>query len=179
MLSLDPADRPTCEKVLVDYRNTIFPDYFYTFLQDYANDLQSKQESGSTSAGTHDPTVRFANKADEIVEAIADDWSGIIKAVIQEHQFSVGNAEGDEAGDGKVVDYSQYWSCQHEWYLTIESFSRTEHTASEHPHRQHAQLSTRFFSYQVTGAASSDGGSDTRRGGHRSNYTLRCFSAEG
>lgn len=106
MLLLDPADRPTCEKVLVDYRNTIFPDYFYTFLQDYANDLNSKSESETSSSGTQDPTVRFANKADEIVEAIADDWFGIIRAVIQEHQFSVGNSDGEEAGDVKVVDYS-------------------------------------------------------------------------
>lgn len=109
MLALDPEDRPTCEKVLVDYRNTIFPDYFYTFLQDYVNDMQYKPESGGNGKTAQDPTVRFASKADEIVEAIADDWSGIIRAVLQEHQLSTGQAdEGEASASIKIVDNSQY-----------------------------------------------------------------------
>ena len=110
MLSLDPAERPTCEKVLVDYRNTIFPDYFYTFLQDYANDLDSSSEGVHSGSGLQDPTVRFASKADEIVEAIAGDWSGIISAVIQEHRFSDQNNGGDVASDAKMIDSSQCYA---------------------------------------------------------------------
>jgi phosphoinositide-3-kinase regulatory subunit 4 len=107
MLALNPEDRPTCEKVLVDYRNTIFPDYFYTFLQDYVNDMQYKPESGSNAKAAKNPTVRFASKADEIVEAIADDWSGIIRAVLQEHQLSTGQTDEGEGDAGmKVVDNS-------------------------------------------------------------------------
>lgn len=106
MLSLNPEDRPTCEKVLVDYRNTIFPDYFYTFLQDYVNDMHQADAGGA--AGAQDPTVKFASKADEIVEAIADDWSGIIRAVIQEHQLSVGNNDAEPYAEPKVVDHSEF-----------------------------------------------------------------------
>lgn len=105
MLALNPEDRPTCEKVLVDYRNTIFPDYFYTFLHDYVNDMHA--DAGG-AAGAQDPTVKFASKADEIVEAIADDWSGIIRAVIEEHQLSVGNSDAEAYAEPKVVDHSEF-----------------------------------------------------------------------
>lgn len=107
MLSLNPEDRPTCEKVLVDYRNTIFPDYFYTFLQDYVNDMRLSEGAGG-SAGAQDPTVKFASKADEIVEAIADDWSGIIRAVIQEHQLSVAKDDAEPTEEPKVVNHSKF-----------------------------------------------------------------------
>lgn len=167
MLSLDPADRPTCEKVLVDYRNTIFPDYFYTFLQDYVNDLYTKSESESNGAGTQDPTVRFANKADEIVEAIADDWSGIISAVVQEHRFTIGDNDGNVANDAKVADSSQCHALPISSIHSISKLcSRAKHAAPEHPRLEHAELSSCILSRQIVRTSSPDGGSDTRRRSH-------------
>lgn len=39
MLSLNPADRLKFDRILSDYRDTVFPEYFYTFLQDYVTSL--------------------------------------------------------------------------------------------------------------------------------------------
>lgn len=163
MLSLNPEDRPTCEKVLVDYRNTIFPDYFYTFLQDYVNDMYYKSEG----AGGQDPTMRFASKADDIVEAIADDWSGIIRAVIQEHQLSVGNNDVSELnGDVKAVDYSKYVESTFHSGLKLAFLSWTGDAAPKHPYCQHEELSSCLFPHQGARAASPHCGSHTRRGSH-------------
>jgi hypothetical protein len=147
MLSLNPEDRPTCEKVLVDYRNTIFPDYFYTFLQDYVNDMHHSQGTAGP-AGPQDPTVKFASRADEIVEAIADDWSGIIRAVIQEHQLSVGNNDAEHNGEPKTVDHSKLAGSPIFSTLMRYPSSRTRHPVPEYPDRQHAELSPSFVSHQ-------------------------------
>ncbi|CAK9779867.1 ARM repeat-containing protein [Cutaneotrichosporon oleaginosum] len=39
MLSREPTDRPTFDRILTTYRGTIFPEYFYTFLTDYVSEL--------------------------------------------------------------------------------------------------------------------------------------------
>lgn len=63
MLASHPEDRPTFEKILADYRNIVFPDYFYTFLQDFVQDLGS---------------------ADQVIHALKRDWNGMIAAVFAE-----------------------------------------------------------------------------------------------
>ncbi|ORX34648.1 hypothetical protein BD324DRAFT_634336 [Kockovaella imperatae] len=44
MLSLDPAARPSFDHILATYRETIFPEYFYTFLKDYVSSLSEHTE---------------------------------------------------------------------------------------------------------------------------------------
>lgn len=39
MLSREPDDRPSFDRILTTYRGTIFPEYFYTFLKDYVSEL--------------------------------------------------------------------------------------------------------------------------------------------
>ena len=45
MLSRDPADRPSFDHVLSSYRQLIFPEYFYTFLKDYATSLSDSPDA--------------------------------------------------------------------------------------------------------------------------------------
>lgn len=45
MLSRDPADRPTFDRILNTFRGTVFPEYFYTFLRDYITDLSELPDS--------------------------------------------------------------------------------------------------------------------------------------
>lgn len=47
MLSREPSKRPSFDHILSKYRETIFPEYFYTFLQDYINSLNEKAEDSS------------------------------------------------------------------------------------------------------------------------------------
>lgn len=90
MLALDYTNRPTFEKILSDYRNTVFPDYFYTFLSDYVVNLSANyQVPKSTSSSINDPIARSYGRADQVVLDICNDWDGIISAVIEEHDLAV------------------------------------------------------------------------------------------
>ena len=40
MLSKEPSDRPSFDRLLAIYRGRIFPEYFYTFLEDKWASLQ-------------------------------------------------------------------------------------------------------------------------------------------
>lgn len=48
MLSREPSDRPTFDRILTTYRGTIFPEYFYTFLKDYVSELNELPPSPDT-----------------------------------------------------------------------------------------------------------------------------------
>jgi hypothetical protein len=39
MISLSPDDRLSCDRYLVDYRDTVFPDSFYTFFNRFISDI--------------------------------------------------------------------------------------------------------------------------------------------
>ena len=63
MISLDPADRLTCDQYLTTYRTTAFPDIFYTFLHPFISSLNEHSPSasnatplGRTSTGTSTPS---------------------------------------------------------------------------------------------------------------------------
>ncbi|EJT48342.1 hypothetical protein A1Q1_02625 [Trichosporon asahii var. asahii CBS 2479] len=45
MLSRNPSDRPTFDRILNTFRGTVFPEYFYTFLKDYITDLSELPDS--------------------------------------------------------------------------------------------------------------------------------------
>jgi phosphoinositide-3-kinase regulatory subunit 4 len=94
MLSRQPSDRPKFDLILAQYRGTIFPEYFYTFLEDYITSLSEtpskKAEKGSfaqTSAST------TGNKMDRILQ----EWDSISVQL-----------EGTTGGDGK--SYCGVWA---------------------------------------------------------------------
>jgi phosphoinositide-3-kinase regulatory subunit 4 len=45
MLSREPSERPSFDHILATYRGTIFPEYFYTFLNDYVSELGELPDS--------------------------------------------------------------------------------------------------------------------------------------
>lgn len=45
MLSREPNERPSFDRILNTYRGSIFPEYFYTFLNDYVTELGELPES--------------------------------------------------------------------------------------------------------------------------------------
>lgn len=51
MLSRHPAERPKFDLILAQYRGTIFPEYFYTFLEDYMISL-AEPPAKKTEKGT-------------------------------------------------------------------------------------------------------------------------------
>jgi hypothetical protein len=50
MLSREPSERPTFDRILATYRGTVFPEYFYTFLKDYATELAELPDSPDRSS---------------------------------------------------------------------------------------------------------------------------------
>ena len=86
MIAVGAEHRPTFEKALSDFRNTVFPDYFYTFLADYVLDLAADHHVPNSPA-TNDPIAKSYGQADSIVSGICRDWDGIIAAMVLEHEL--------------------------------------------------------------------------------------------
>ncbi len=108
MLSLNPQHRPSFDRILEDYRNTVFPDYLYTFLPEYISSISTfaspslTNNSSSNHANGNNPVARYTGQSDAIMQRIHSDWPGIITAVLDEHAMGakgkVGGVEGDEDG---------------------------------------------------------------------------------
>jgi phosphoinositide-3-kinase regulatory subunit 4 len=74
MLSRDPRDRPSFDRLLNDYRGTIFPEYFYIFLKDYMTSLSETpevREEGDTFL------QRSAGMAGMKIDRLLDEWESI------------------------------------------------------------------------------------------------------
>jgi len=87
MIAVEAEHRPTFEKALSDFRNTVFPDYFYTFMADYVLDLSADHHVPNSPA-TNDPIAKSYGQADLIVSGICRDWDGIIAAMVLEHELA-------------------------------------------------------------------------------------------
>ncbi|WOO86061.1 Phosphoinositide 3-kinase regulatory subunit 4 [Vanrija pseudolonga] len=72
MLSREPSERPTFDRILATYRGTIFPEYFYTFLKDYATELAELPDS---------PDPEFLQKASTLpgskIDRMLEQWESI------------------------------------------------------------------------------------------------------
>jgi phosphoinositide-3-kinase regulatory subunit 4 len=95
MIAVDPENRPTFEKALSDFRNSVFPDYFYTFLADYVVNLAADDHVPNDPM-TNDPIARSFGQADSIISGICRDWDGIIAAMMEEHELIVSHSLQDE-----------------------------------------------------------------------------------
>ncbi|WVF66213.1 hypothetical protein IAT40_000953 [Kwoniella sp. CBS 6097] len=77
MLARDPADRPSFDLILSNFRETIFPEYFYTFLQDYINSLTETPET-VRSAGSYGTFLqRSAGLSGTKIDRLLDEWESI------------------------------------------------------------------------------------------------------
>lgn len=73
MMSLNPKDRLSFERILTDNRGTIFPEYFYTFLQEYLVSL-----SELASAGPADFLTKNASSSGNKIDRMLDEWESIL-----------------------------------------------------------------------------------------------------
>lgn len=95
MIALEADHRPTFEQALSDFRNTVFPDYFYTFMSDYVVNLAADHHVPNSTT-TNDPIARSFGQADSIITGICRDWDGMIAAMIEEHDLSVSRTSETE-----------------------------------------------------------------------------------
>lgn len=99
MISLDPANRSTCEEYLASYRKTAFPDIFYDFLHPFISSLNSSSPTSTAPPATPPLAIRvpgistpaetaksvqpnraslaMRNDADERIETIWNEWESI------------------------------------------------------------------------------------------------------
>lgn len=106
MLALNPENRPTFERVLSDFRNTVFPDYFYTFLADYVVNLAADHNVPSNVV-TNDPIAKSLGQADSIILGIYRDWAGMLSAVLEEHKLAVESKRESETISGEEVEHGR------------------------------------------------------------------------
>lgn len=95
MLSLDPTHRLSCAEYLASYRNTAFPDIFYTFLHPFISSLNDISPSlppptpnaslAGKVAGTATPggqsgdqqQATLRSDADDRIERVWNEWEMI------------------------------------------------------------------------------------------------------
>lgn len=72
MLSRDPKDRPSFDRLLSGFRESIFPEYFYTFLADYILSLSEIPEG-------IDPNFlqRSASTPGNKIDRMLEEWDSI------------------------------------------------------------------------------------------------------
>nr|XP_019002677.1 VPS15 protein kinase [Kwoniella mangroviensis CBS 8507]OCF66138.1 VPS15 protein kinase [Kwoniella mangroviensis CBS 8507] len=77
MLSRDPASRPSFDRILSNFREIIFPEYFYTFLQDYIASLSETAESQSNTNSEITFLQRSAGLCGIKIDRLLDEWESI------------------------------------------------------------------------------------------------------
>ena len=179
MIALEPDHRPTFEKALSDFRNTVFPDYFYTFMSDYVVNLAADHHVPNSTM-TNDPIARSYGQADSIISGICRDWDGMIAAMIEEHDLAVSRlSEADQGGvDDRfaVEDLSECYTRRcGTWmaHLVACLLARCAHSsASQYHHVQHTELRPRIVESQRSRASSSDRETTHCGRDYRSNRSL-------
>ena len=85
MLARDPKDRPSFDLILSKFRETVFPEYFYTFLKDYVTSLSELPDS---------PAESFIQKSAAVpgtkIDRMLDEWDTV---AIHLDESSVRNGE--------------------------------------------------------------------------------------
>lgn len=76
MLAVDPAERPSFDHILTEFRETVFPEYFYTFFKDYTTSLAELPAAPAKNAGTQF-LQRSAGQAGTRIDRMLDEWESI------------------------------------------------------------------------------------------------------
>ncbi|ORY34315.1 hypothetical protein BCR39DRAFT_556705 [Naematelia encephala] len=72
MLSREPGDRPSFDRLLTDFRGSIFPEYFYTFLSEYTSSLSELPE------GPDGPFLqKVASLPGTKIDRMLEEWDSI------------------------------------------------------------------------------------------------------
>ncbi|WWC66876.1 uncharacterized protein I206_100783 [Kwoniella pini CBS 10737] len=77
MLSLDPSSRPSFDRILSMFRETIFPEYFYTFLQDYTTSLSEISDQATSDNTENTFYHKSAGTCGMKIDRILDEWDSI------------------------------------------------------------------------------------------------------
>ncbi|WVW81748.1 hypothetical protein I302_103744 [Kwoniella bestiolae CBS 10118] len=77
MLSRDPSSRPSFDLILSTFRETIFPEYFYTFLKDYVASLSDSNESQTSDNSDVTFLQRSAGLCGMKIDRLLDEWESI------------------------------------------------------------------------------------------------------
>ena len=72
MLSRDPNDRPSFDRILTAFRGSIFPEYFYTFLKDYSTSLSELPETTDAAF-----LQRAATQPGTKIDRLLSEWDSI------------------------------------------------------------------------------------------------------
>lgn len=72
MLSREPRNRPSFDRILSSFRGSIFPEYFYTFLKDYSTSLSELPESNTAAF-----LQRSATQPGMKVDRLFNEWDSI------------------------------------------------------------------------------------------------------
>lgn len=72
MLSRASEDRPKFDHILSAFRGSIFPEYFYTFLQDYTASLNEIPEPNNAEF-----LQRCAPQSGHKIDKMLDEWESI------------------------------------------------------------------------------------------------------
>lgn len=75
MLAREPNDRPSFDHVLSSFRDSIFPEYFYTFLKDYATSLSELPDS--SPANPDGFLKKVASQPGTKVDRLLEEWDSI------------------------------------------------------------------------------------------------------
>jgi phosphoinositide-3-kinase regulatory subunit 4 len=67
MLSRDAKDRPSFDRILTNYRGSIFPEYFYTFFKDYIISLSEPPNQSSAGGFLQQSALQPGNKIDRLL----------------------------------------------------------------------------------------------------------------
>lgn len=151
MLSLDPTNRPSFERLLSDFRNLVFPEHFYAFLPDYfaapaPNPLAQNQNLGKSGVT---PAQKGFGRADDVVAMIAGDWRGRIRVALREGSQRRPEEEGREGEGGEdtndraVIDSGQWVRTlcpMHKTLMRKTGYRWSCSTPPQRDHRQHPQL---------------------------------------
>lgn len=92
MLSRNPADRPKFDLILAKFRGTIFPEYFYTFLEDYVTSLaEMPGQKAEKGAFAQVSSPSSGNKMDRMLQ----EWGSLSVQL-----------EGTSGDDGKSSNHT-------------------------------------------------------------------------
>lgn len=65
MLSLNPDHRPSFDRLLTDYRGTVFPEYFYIFFAEYSLSLSEAIKDDTEPSPDH------------VIRRLSDEWGSV------------------------------------------------------------------------------------------------------
>lgn len=124
MLARAPDDRPKFDHILSHFRGTIFPEYFYTFLQDYTTSLNELLEDNNAEF-----LQRSAPQPGHKIDKILEEWESIQIHLEGVAEVDKPTEEGKPGGRYEEADFQSGPLC----YCSISSHHLYATVSGHHP----------------------------------------------